>query len=457
MPTNNRISSLPTINALYSTANVQLTGLEQNIEEDGNALFLVTKSGVGSEKIKFKDLKSSIVSNSVSTTGDQVIYGEKTFTDICTFEDTVFLNEIVDTTHTGDISGYNFIGSTGFFDSIGVGSGFANKDKDPEYELDINGNTRIEGQLDVSGEVNFNEGFVSSGEAYIDQLYVTGNNGEWEIVAPKGYDESVHFTTNLNSGERIYEIDFPKTFGSDPIVHATLKNEGGGQILFFNVDNITESSYFITFNTEVPNNNYSIDTQATASADYSLHKTTTQSFRSQIIEGETSYTINYPSAFTKKPTVSVTLERKRSFAVDDPGTAGDSFVDEFEYYLAVQDDTWRRVTMAEVIRTSGSEGDTDFDDDFYYVCIDGTLWGRIPLDPSTKNDSASLGDFDYDNNYIYVFTSEGWKESPVAAWPSEVAPVIISHMISDVTESSFKINFDSTLTSQYFVHSIVSR
>ena len=113
--------------------------------------------------------------------------------------------------------------------------------------------------------------------------------------------------------------------------------------------------------------------------------------------------------------------------------------------------------MAEVIRSSGTEGDTDFDDDFYYVCIDGTLWGRIPLDPSSKTDSASLGDFDYDDNYIFVYTSEGWKESPLAAWPSEVSPLIIPHMISDVTESSFKINFNSTLTSQYFVHAIVSR
>ena len=286
---------------------------------------------------------------------------------------------------------------------------------------------------------------------------MTGSDGGWEVVAPKGYDESVYFSTNLNSGRRIYEIDFPKTFGTEPVVHATLKNESASEILFFNIDNITESSYFITFNTEVPNDNYSIDTKATASADYSLHQTTTQSFRNQILEGETSYTINYPSAFAKKPTVSVTLERKRSFAVDDPGTAGDTFVDEFEYYLAVQNNTWRRTTMAEVIRSSGTEGDTDFDDDFYYVCIDGTLWGRIPLDPSSKTDSASLGDFDYDDNYIFVYTSEGWKESPLAAWPSEVSPLIIPHMISDVTESSFKINFNSTLTSQYFVHAIVSR
>ena len=167
-----------------------------------------------------------------------------------------------------------------------------------------------------------------------------------------------------------------KTFGSIPTVHTTLNNEGGGDILFFNISGVSNDSYSISFNSAIPNNNYSIKTKAAVTGDYSLHQTTTQSFREQIIEGSTEYTINYPSAFSKKPVISITLERKTSYSVSDPGAAGDSFIDGREYYIATDTNTWRRVTMTEIIRAAGSTGDTSFDANFYYVCIDGTLWGK---------------------------------------------------------------------------------
>ena len=99
----------------------------------------------------------------------------------------------------------------------------------------------------------------------------------------------------------------------------------------------------------------------------------------------------------------------------------------------------------------------NFDNDFYYVCIDGTLWGKLPLAASTKSDAGSLGDFDYDDDYIYVLTAEGWKQSAVATWTSESSSTIVPYMISDITDTDFKINFASALTSQYYVHVIASR
>ena len=188
-----------------------------------------------------------------------------------------------------------------------------------------------------------------------------------------------------------------------------------------------------------------------------MHQTTTQSFKDYVIEGGDNYTITYPSAFAKSPTVSVTLERKISFSVSDPGTPGETFMDSWEYYIAVDSNTWRRATTAESIRAAGSAGDTDFDNDFYYVCIDDTLWGKLPLATSTKTDAGNLGDFDYDDNYIYVLTSEGWKQSAVAVWNSESSATIVPYMISNITDSDFKINFASSLTSQYYVHVIASR
>lgn len=580
MPTDNRISTLPEINLLYSDIDLldPLTGANSNADAD--VLFLITKSGVKNEKITFKNLKSSILGNTVSLTGAQTISGEKTFADICTFEDTVFLNEVVDTTFEGDISGYNFVATTGRFEKLGVGSGFADKTREPQYDLHVEGDVCIEGEFNalgeiqfggnlglndvtvsgdlfvggsgtfdsgihVSGDANFSGNFevagtgnfsgdfnVSgdigvgnkifhvgdedtfiqfeqdsvtlqagtskvaitdqelemvvggdkkffvddqgrlaintndvlgdlsmSGDAYVEKLYVTGQHGAWEPLVPKGYDESVHFSTNLIGGQTTYEIDFPKTFGSTPVVHATVNNDGAGDVVFFNISNITNSSYFISFNSALVGNNYSVETQATSSSDYSLHQTATQSFRDQIIEGSTEYTITYPNAFSKKPVVSVSLERKISYSISDPGTLGDTFIDGWEYYIATDTDTWRRVTMAEIIRPAGSAGDTAFDADFYYVCIDGTLWGKIPLAISSKTiaGTETEGDVEYSNNYLYVFTDSQWKEAAIATWVSESSATIIPYMISDITESSFQINFASPLGSQYFVHTIASR
>ena len=577
MPTDNRISTLPELSVLYSDIDLLSPVDPSASNADADVLFLITKSGQKNEKITFKNLKSSILGNTVALTGAQTISGEKTFADICTFEDTVFLNEVVDTTYSGDISGYNFVAESGLFEKLGIGSGFADKTRVPEYALHVEGDVCIEGEFNALGEIEFggslglNDVTVSgdlhvngsgvfnsglhvsggadfsgsidvvgtgnfggdlnvtgdisvtnkiahvgdddtyiqfsddqvaikatgssvivgesiefsvsgdkklvvdsdgrllinsdtalgqlsmSGSAYVDELYIAGQNGGWDKLVPKGYDESVHFSTNLIGGETTYEIDFPKTFGNAPVVHATLQSESGEPVRFFNISNITNDSYFISFDQALTSDKYSIETQATSTASYSLHQTTTQSFKDYVIEGGDNYTITYPSAFAKSPTVSVTLERKISFSVSDPGTPGETFMDSWEYYIAVDSNTWRRATTAESIRAAGSAGDTDFDNDFYYVCIDDTLWGKLPLATSTKTDAGNLGDFDYDDNYIYVLTSEGWKQSAVAVWNSESSATIVPYMISNITDSDFKINFASSLTSQYYVHVIASR
>jgi hypothetical protein len=91
MAVDNRISTLQEISSLYSDIDLLDPTLIPSGQEnaDADVLFLITKSGVKNEKITFKSLKSSIVGNTVSLTGNQTISGEKTFADICTFRDTV--------------------------------------------------------------------------------------------------------------------------------------------------------------------------------------------------------------------------------------------------------------------------------------------------------------------------------------------------------------------------------
>jgi hypothetical protein len=580
MPADNRISTLPEISALYSDtdllSSISIPSGQEN--SDSDTLFLITKSGVKNEKITFKSLKTSIVGNTVSLTGNQIISGEKTFADICTFQDTVFLNEVIDTSFSGDISGFSFVGQTGSFEKLGVGQSFANKSRNPDYALHVDGDVFIEGQFNALGNIQFggnlglndivisgdlfangsgvfasginvsgdsvfsgsmnNDGNTSvggnlnvsgdilidskivhtndpdtyiefsgeqvsivagsgnsitindeeidfkingvsqtsvdssgrllvntsdplgnlsvSGDSYLEKLYITGSDGSWQRLTPRGYDEAVNFSTNLLSGQTVYEIDFPKTFGSQPLLYSNLQNNTSDPVLFFNAFDVSESSYFVKFNQPLPTNNYSIQTSARTVGDFSLHQTKSQAFKYQVIEGQSSYEVEFNEAFAKPPTISSSLELKISHKVDDPGALGDTFIDGWEYYIAVGTDTWRRITTAESFRSVGSRGDTDFDDDFYYVCIDGSLWGKIPLTISLKSDPGTLGDVEYDNNYIYVFTSAGWKESPIITWPSE-EDRIVPYVISDITENSFKINFGSIVTSQYFLHIIASR
>jgi len=580
MPTDNRISTLPELTALYSDINLLAPIEDSQSNADADVLFLITKSGQKNEKITFKNLKSSILGNTVSLSGAQTISGEKTFADICTFEDTVFLNEVVDTTYEGDISGYNFVAESGLFEKLGVGTAFRNKTRTPEYSLHVDGDACIEGNFSVLGEINlggefqldnvsvagdlrvagsgvFESGinvkqdstfsgaldvtgtgffggdlnvsgdlfvenkiahiddndtyiqfsdnqiaikatgsnvtigesiefsvsgenklaidtdgrllinsnealgdFSMSGAAYIDELYIAGQDGEWEKLTPRGYDESVHFSTNLVAGEDVYEIDFPKTFGSKPVVHVTLNNDGGGEVVAFNIKNITNSSYFISFSQPLSNDNYSVETQATTSAEYSLHQTLTQSFTRDIIQGQESYTIEFPNPFLKKPTVSATLERQMSYNVDYPAEPGDAFTYNSQFYFAIDQNVWRRATFVEQERAPGVPGETQFDNDFFYVCINDTLWGSLPLvflDVNPPPQDLDDDGFDYDDNFIYVQTSEGWKRSAISSWLSEGTPTFVPYMISNVTESSFQINFASQLKAPHFLHIIASR
>ena len=212
MPTDNRISTLPEINLLYSDIDslVPLTGANSNADAD--VLFLITKSGVKNEKITFKNLKSSILGNTVSLTGAQTISGEKTFADICTFQDTVFLNEIIDTTIEGDISGYNFVSQTGRFEKLGVGSGFANKTRAPEYDLHIEGDACIEGEFNVLGEIDFSGIFGLNDVSISGDLYVGGSGV---------FDQGLNVNQDVNISGNL-EVVGTGNFGGDLSVSGDL-------------------------------------------------------------------------------------------------------------------------------------------------------------------------------------------------------------------------------------------
>lgn len=129
MNKDNRISNLPEAKKLLSNLDPfpDRAIIPQSGDADSDALFLLTRSGSHNEKITYKNLKNSLLDNAVFLTGNQLISGEKTFADICTFQDTVYINEIIDITQTGDISGNIFVGETGLFEKVGIGLNFTDR------------------------------------------------------------------------------------------------------------------------------------------------------------------------------------------------------------------------------------------------------------------------------------------------------------------------------------------
>ena len=158
----------------------------------------------------------SVFSGSLNSNGDISVGG-----DLNTSGDIYIDSKII---HTNDTDTY--IEFSGEQVSIVAGSDNSVTINDEEIDFKINGVSQA--SVDSSGRLSVNTsnplGNLSvSGDSYLEKLYITGSDGSWQQLVPRGYDEAVNFSTNLLSGQTIYEIDFPKTFGSKPLIYSNLQ------------------------------------------------------------------------------------------------------------------------------------------------------------------------------------------------------------------------------------------
>lgn len=130
----------------------------------------------------------------------------------------------------------------------------------------------------------------------------------------------------------------------------------------------------------------------------------------------------------------------RGDIIEPPSEAPVSRSGSPRYKIVTNDNVWRQIIMAEVSRQSGNPRDSFIEDDFYYICIEGTRWGRIPLVDSDFYSSNTFSpNFHFDNDYIYVLTSEGWKEAPLAYAEPELPMSEVSTGDVYIEESKYRI------------------
>ena len=150
---NKRISDLSEREILFSDSAVEPFPSSARIEEpsigDRNTFFLLARPKIRNEKISYSNLKSSILDNSVYLTGQQLISGSKTFSEPCTFLSRINVNEAIDITETGDISGNIFVGDSGLYQNLGVGRNFFERDAGADDTLDISGDSCFLGDLSL--------------------------------------------------------------------------------------------------------------------------------------------------------------------------------------------------------------------------------------------------------------------------------------------------------------------
>ena len=175
------------------------------------------------------------------------------------------------------------------------------------------------GIVTIVGEHNLTEPMTESelsltGDAYLERIWTTGEDGEWGRVFG-GSDEVTSYTSRLARGSSQYLIDFPKTYGSQPVLSLALENNEGGVIIPFMISGVTTQQYGISFGTTIPNDNYYLHTTARPSGQAAVHKTSTQSFFKELWAGGQVYPVEFLEPFPVPPVISCAVETENSIRV----------------------------------------------------------------------------------------------------------------------------------------------
>ena len=239
-------------------------------------------------------------------TGDVKIYGDETVTG------DIYLGEYL--YHLNDKDTH--LRFTDDAIDLHAGSGtqiLLKEDADDKIQFFTSGQEQVRinnrGFVSINNETPIGELSVT-GDSYLECAFTTGQDGQWERIFG-GSDEVVSFVTPVVGGQDSYKIEFPKTFGETPAITVSLENDFGGPIVPYIVSGLNNFEYHINFGATLLNDGYKIHTAARPTGQSSVHKTTTQSFITDIVAGQDIYEIFYPNPFHATPNVSMVIESDR--------------------------------------------------------------------------------------------------------------------------------------------------
>jgi hypothetical protein len=462
---NKRISDFEERKVLYSDSATEpfphAPRLNHQSLDDNETLFLLARPKVQNETITYPDLKTNILDNSMYLTGSQLVSGQKIFTDKCTFLSRTNINEVIDSTFSGDISGNIFVGESGLLQSLKIGTDFFERKNDfSSYTVHISGDSCFLGDITLTGD-NFQEGdfsrigdssqigfaHISGDKRITENLYAQQNifclydsdtfiklkNEQIDIEAGANTrlnliddeDDRIVFYTNNKEQMRLYKNPYLTVNNTEPMGELSVTGKAFIQDIF-TYDHISKK-----FNRVYGGDDENI------------------TFSKKLRKGKDKYLIDLPKTFKEKPVMSVSLENTKGGVIIPliiESVSRHDFVVKFS--KEIDDDNYILHTTA--LSTSIKPGINKkyYDTYPYVVCSDDSA-GRHGLQRFYTN-------IEEETDIVEINFPFYYKDTPTVTVTIEGPNNIVPHAISSVNNSSYKIIFGTKVDSNYTIHTFSS-
>lgn len=463
---NKRISDLEERKVLYSDSAAEPFPNQALLNEleldDHSTMFLLARPKVQNETISYPNLKTTILDNSLYLTGKQLISGSKTFTDDCTFLSRTNINEVIDSTFTGDISGNIFVGESGLLQNLKLGTDFFERKNDlSSYTVHTSGDSCFLGDITLTGDCLQEGDFLRIGDSHqigfahvlghkriTENLYTQQNifhlndsdtfiklkNQQIDIEAGTNTrlhliddeDDRMVFSTNNEEQMRLYKNPYLAINNTDPIGELSVTGKAFIQDIF-TYDHANEK-----FN------------RVFGADDENVY------FKTKLRKGKDEYRIDIPKTFKEKPVMSVMLENTNG-GVIVPLIISDITRHDFlvKFPKELEDDNYILHTMALSTSIKPEIDKTHYDHYPHVVCSDNSAGRhhsqRFYTPIQEPSDALEI-----------TFPFDFYQEAPSVSVTIEGPNNIVPHAISSVNNRSYKIIFGTQVDSRYTIHTFSS-
>jgi hypothetical protein len=459
---NKRISDLNETKKLYNynTEGFRSSAKLYDNPSDEESFLLLARTKIQNEKVKFKRIKGSLLDNALYLTGKQLVSGSKTFANSCTFLSRTNVSEIIDKTLNGDISGNIFVGESGLFQNMGIGKSFSERSDEPEYTLDISGDSCFFGDLTQTGDFFQSGDFLRIGESkQIGDTVIFGDKTVTENIYAK---ENIFHYQDLDTFINFQKESTSIQAGDD----ARIEIQNSGNQIIFDTSNqeqvrLTESGR-LAINNADPLGQLSV-TGKTFIQDIFVFDEATQaftrvyggrseniSFKTQLLDGADKQNILLPKQFHSKPIISAVLENKNG-GVIIPICIENVTKNDFD------------IKLGSILTSRDYYLHTIALEPTFHDGVNSVHYENYPnvtcLDPANNryNIQRFSTQVQEESDEVQIFFPFGFKETPSVSVTIEGPNNIVPYTISSVNNDSYKIIFGTKVNQNYTIHTFSSK